>query len=58
MRTGRDIEVLQRQLAAAMVERDGHRVHGQGEVYLKAYVAVKALELRLDEKRREVTRRS
>jgi hypothetical protein len=56
MRTGRDIEEVRRRLADAKVERDQQRASGLDEVFGQAYVAVKTLELRLDEMLRETTR--
>lgn len=59
MRTRRDIAVLQRRIASAEAERDRHHATpGQDELFLQAYVVVKALELQLDEKRRETTRQT
>jgi len=57
MRTGRDVEALRRQLVDAMAECDCHRVSGPEAVFLQAYVAVKSLELQLDEKQRQPSAR-
>lgn len=49
MRTGRDVEALRQRLAAARAECDRHRADGPEGCFLQAYVAVKSLELQLDE---------
>lgn len=49
MRTGRDVEALRQRLAAARAECDRRRTDGPEGAFLQAYVAVKSLELQLDE---------
>ena len=56
MRTGRDIEALRRRLVDAKAECDRVRASGPDEVFQQAYVAVKSLELQIDEKLRQSTR--
>ena len=56
MRPGHDIESLRQQLAEAKAECDRLRVTGPDEIFQQAYVDVKSLELRLDEKLRDPSR--
>lgn len=55
-RTGRDIETLRQRLDDAKQECERCRVDGPEEVFLQAYVTVKAIELQLDEKLRQPMR--
>jgi hypothetical protein len=56
MRTGREVEALRRLLEEARTECERQRVAGPEEAFLQAYVAVKSLELRLDEQLRQPLR--
>lgn len=47
--TEHDIALMRQRIAAASTERDRHHREGPEEQYLQAYVAVKSLELELDE---------
>jgi predicted RNase H-like nuclease len=56
MRTGRDLEALRRRLVDAKAECERRHAGGPHDAYLQAYVAVKALELQLDEQLRQPSR--
>lgn len=56
MRTGRDLDDLRRLLDEARAECERLRVSGPEEGFLQAYVAVKAIELRLEETLRQPAR--
>ncbi len=53
MRTDRDLESLRRRLLEAVAHRDRRRATGPDEAFHEAYVAVKRLEMRIDERQRQ-----
>ena len=52
MSSREDIAAIQVRIAKAESERDGWRVSGRQEKYLEAYSMVEALELQLDQLRK------